>query len=88
MIYGYCMFSTPKQSLKRQEDNLRAFYSDAVIYSDVYSGRTDDRPQFQKLLKKVNKGDVIVFDEVSRMSRNTQEGFQDHLMLLKQGMWA
>ena len=86
MIYGYCRVSTPKQSLKRQEDNIRALFSDAIIYSDVYSGKTNDRPQFQKLLKKVNNGDVIVFDEVSRMSRNAQEGFQDYLMLLSKGV--
>ena len=86
MIYGYCRVSTPKQSLKRQEDNIRTLFSDAIIYSDVYSGKTDDRPQFRKLLKKVNNGDVIVFDEVSRMSRNAQEGFQDYLMLLEKGI--
>ena len=86
MIYGYCRVSTPKQSLKRQEDNIRALFPDAIIYSDVYSGKTNDRPQFQKLLKKVNNGDVIVFDEVSRMSRNAQEGFQDYLMMLNRGV--
>ena len=86
MIYGYCRVSTPKQSLKRQEDNIRALFPDAIIYSDVYSGKTNDRPLFQKLLKKVNNGDAIVFDEVSRMSRNAQEGFQDYLMLLSKGV--
>ena len=86
MIYGYCRVSTPKQSLKRQEDNIRVLFPDAIIYSDVYSGKTDERPQFQKLLKKANKGDMIVFDEVSRMSRNAQEGFQDYLMLLSKGV--
>ena len=86
MVYGYCRVSTPKQSLKRQEDNIRTLFPDAVVYSDVYTGKTNERPQFQKLLKKVNKGDVIVFDEVSRMSRNAQEGFQDYLMLLSKGI--
>ena len=86
MVYGYCRVSTPKQSLKRQEDNIRALFPDAIIYSDVYSGKTNDRPQFRKLLKKVVTGDVIVFDEVSRMSRNAQEGFQDYLSLLCRGI--
>ena len=86
MIYGYCRVSTPKQSLERQEKNIKALYPEAIIYSDTYSGKTDDRPNFQKLLKKVNEGDVIVFDEVSRMSRNASEGFQDYLRLLSKGI--
>ena len=86
MIYGYCRVSTPKQNLKRQEDNIRSLFPDAIIYSDVYTGKTSDRPQFQKLLKKVTRGDIIVFDEVSRMSRNAHEGFQDYLSLLNRGI--
>ena len=86
MIYGYCRVSTSRQNLKRQEDNIRALFPTVIIYSDVYTGKTNDRPQFQKLLKKVYKGDVIVFDEVSRMSRNAQEGFEDYLMLLSKGV--
>ena len=86
MIYGYCRVSTPKQSLKRQEDNIRTLFPEALIYSDVYTGKTSDRPQFQKLLKKVNNGDVIVFDEVSRMSRNATEGFTDYMTLLSKGV--
>ena len=86
MIYGYCRVSTPKQSLERQEKNIKALYPEAIIYSDTYSGKTDDRPNFQKLLKKVNEGDMIVFDEVSRMSRNASEGFQDYLRLLSKGI--
>ena len=86
MIYGYCRVSTPRQNLKRQEDNIRALFPTVIIYSDVYTGKTNDRPQFQKLLKKVDKGDVIVFDEVSRMSRNAQEGFEDYMMLLSKGV--
>jgi DNA invertase Pin-like site-specific DNA recombinase len=85
MIYGYCRVSTSKQSLKRQEDNIRALFPGAVIYSDVYTGKTNDRPQFQKLLKKVLKGDTIIFDEVSRMSRNAEEGFKVYQELFEKG---
>lgn len=86
MIYGYCRVSTAKQSMKRQEDNIKALYPDAVLYEDTYSGKTDDRPQFQRLLKKVKTGDTIVFDEVSRMSRNAEEGYRDYRMLYDQGI--
>ena len=86
MIYGYCRVSTPKQSLERQEKNIKSLYPEAIIYSDTYSGRTSDRPKYQLLLKKAIKGDVIIFDEVSRMSRNATEGFRDYIMLLNKGV--
>jgi len=86
MIYGYCRVSTPKQSLERQEKNIKALYPGAIIYSDTYTGKTNDRPRYQILLKRVTKGDIIIFDEVSRMSRNATEGFQDYTMLLEKGV--
>ena len=86
MIYGYCRVSTAKQNLKRQEDNIKALYPDAVLYEDKYSGKTANRPQFQRLLKKVKSGDTIIFDEVSRMSRNAEEGYADYKMLYDQGI--
>ena len=86
MIYGYCRVSTPKQSLERQEKNIKALFPEAIIYSDTYTGKTNNRPRYQILLKKVIKGDIIIFDEVSRMSRNATEGFQDYTMLLERGV--
>ena len=53
-----------------------------ILPSDA-SGKTDDRPQFQRLLKKVKVGDTIVYDEVSRMSRNAEEGYRDYQELYK-----
>lgn len=86
MIYGYCRVSTPKQSLERQMKNIRSLCPDAIIYSDIYTGKTNDRPKYQLLLRKVSTGDMIIFDEVSRMSRNAVEGFKDYIMLLEKGV--
>ena len=74
MIYGYARGSTPAQNIERQIRNIRAQYPDAKIYSDVYTGTTSDRPQWNKLLKKLKSCDTIVFDSVSRMSRDADEG--------------
>ena len=76
MTYGYCRISTKKQSMDRQIRNIKARYSDAVIVTDVYTGTKQDRPEWNKLYKKVKPGDSIVFDSVSRMSRNAAEGFK------------
>lgn len=76
MIYGYCRISTKKQSIDRQIRNIKQYNSEAIIITEAYTGTTSNRPQFQKLLNTVKPNDTIIFDSVSRMSRNAKEGFQ------------
>ncbi len=85
-IYGYCRVSTPKQRIERQIDNIKALYPEAVILKEAYTGRTTSRPEFDKLIRKVKPGDKIVFDEVSRMSRNASEGFALYEKLFNEGV--
>lgn len=86
-VYGYGRISTQKQSIERQERNIKAAYPEAVIVKEVYTGtKTEGREQFEKLLKKVKPGDTIVFDSVSRMSRNSAEGFQLYRDLFEKGV--
>lgn len=76
MIYGFCRISTPKQSIERQERNILRVYPDAFIVREIYTGtKIWGRKEFEKLLRKVRKGDTIVFDSVSRMSRTAEDGF-------------
>ena len=75
-IYGYCRVSTPYQNLERQIRNIKAEYPTAVIITESYTGTTLERPNFQKLLSKVEPTDTIVFDSVSRLARNEEEGFK------------
>lgn len=75
-VYGYCRISTSKQSIERQIRNIKEAYPDAIIIEEVYTGtKTDGREKFEKLCKQVKQGDTIIFDSVSRMSRNAVEGF-------------
>lgn len=77
MIYGYTRISTKQQSIERQIRNIKDLYPTAVIVEEVYTGtKIYGRKEFDKLLKKVKAGDTIVFDSVSRMSRNAEEGFE------------
>lgn len=69
-IYGYCRISTKQQSIDRQIRNIKAEYDNAVIITEVNTGTKQDRPEWNKLYKKAKAGDTIVFDSVSRMSRN------------------
>lgn len=75
MIYGYCRVSTKQQSIERQIRNIKEAFPSAKIYQEAYTGTTIERKEWKKLLKTVKENDVIVFDSVSRMSRNAEDGF-------------
>ena len=76
-VYGYARISTAKQSIERQQRNIISAYPDAVILTEVYTGtKAEGRKEFEKLQRIVKAGDTIVFDSVSRMSRNATEGFE------------
>ena len=86
MIYGYCRVSTQHQRIVRQVNNIKEIYPKAEIIKEWYTGTTQSRPLCDQLLKKLHKGDFIVFDSVSRMSRNSNEGFQDYKKLYELGV--
>ena len=85
-VYGYCRISTRQQSIDRQIRNIKAEYDTAVIVTEAYSGTTTNRPEWNKLYKKAKNGDTIVFDSVSRMSRNADEGFDLYEELYNKGI--
>ena len=85
-VWGYCRISTAKQSIERQERNIRAYDSTAVILKEQFTGTADDRPVFTKLTDKVRRGDTIIFDSVSRMSRTADGGFQMYKALFNMGV--
>ena len=85
-IYGYVRVSTLEQNKERQIQNILRDYPKAIIMSEEYTGKTMDRPMWSKLYPKLKKGDLIVFDEVSRMSRNAEEGFKVYQDLYERGV--
>lgn len=86
-IYGYCRISTNKQSIDRQVRNIRKQYPNASVLKEVYTGtKTFGRTKWTQLLKMVKSGDIIVFDSVSRMSRNAEEGFAIYQELFSKGV--
>lgn len=86
MIYGYCRISTKQQSIERQIRNIKAAYPNAEIVQEAYTGTKIERPEFEKLLKWLQEGDTVVFDSVSRMSRNADDGFALYQDLFKKGI--
>lgn len=87
MIYGYVRVSTKQQKVQRQIDNIKSYGPDAIIYQEAQSGKDiEGRSVFRKLLEKVKSGDTIIFDEVSRMSRNADEGYNLYMELMERGI--
>jgi DNA invertase Pin-like site-specific DNA recombinase len=65
---GYCRVSSASQNLDSQLDALKAAGCQQ-IYSDKISGTTLSRPEWDKLLATLRKGDILVITELSRMTR-------------------
>lgn len=86
--YGYARISTKKQKIERQLENIKRHCKEAVIYQEAFTGKSKshDRPEFEKLLKRVKAGDTIIFDSVSRMSRNAEDGFRQYMELYGKGV--
>lgn len=95
MLYGIGRISTGKQNIERQVRNILAKYPNARIIKETYTGtKLEGRKEFENLLKILKEGDTLVFDSVSRMSRNSEEGcnlYEDlfnkgiNLIFLKEG---
>lgn len=85
-IYGYARISTKKQSIERQIRNIKAEEPKVVIIKEEYTGTKMDRPEWNKLYNRVKAGDTIIFDSVSRMSRNAEDGTKTYFDLLDRGV--
>ena len=86
MEYGYCRISKANQSIERQIRNIKAAYPNALIIQEVFTRTRIDRKKWQKLMSKVKSGDTIIFDSVSRMSGNADDGFAAYEDLYSRGV--
>jgi DNA invertase Pin-like site-specific DNA recombinase len=87
-IYGYARISKRKQSIERQIRNITTAYPEvSKIYQEAFTGtKQQERKEFQNLIKNIKAGDTIVFDSVSRMSRNADEGLETYMELYNKGV--
>lgn len=85
--YGYCRVSTKEQSIERQERNILSAYPGAIIIKEAFTGtKVEGRKKFENLIASADSSTRIVFDSVSRMSRNAEEGFQIYQTLFSRGV--
>ena len=73
-LYGYARVSTKEQNEDRQMIALQQFgVLPDRIYLDKQSGKDFNRPQYQRLLRKLKKDDVFVVKSIDRLGRNYDE---------------
>ena len=65
MTYAYCRVSTTHQKIARQITNITEIYPAATIVREFYTGTTQSRPQWDKLMSTIKTGDTVIFDSVS-----------------------
>ncbi len=86
-VYAYARISRKTQKIERQIENLTKAYPDARLYQEAYTGtKIEGRKEFDKLKKIVKPGDTIVFDSVSRMSRDADEGIKLYMKWFETGI--
>ncbi|MBE5977221.1 MAG: recombinase family protein [Paenibacillaceae bacterium] len=73
-FYGYVRVSTLDQNVERQLVELIKWgVLEKNIYCDKLSGKDFNRPQYQKLKRKLKEGDVLVVKSLDRLGRNYED---------------
>lgn len=90
MIYGYGRVSTINQgkngnSLQEQENRLREAGAQEIVL-DVFTGTKIDRPEFAKLLSRLQSGDKLIVTKLDRFARTAVEGGAIVKELLERGV--
>lgn len=72
MKIGYIRVSTQEQNTIRQEVMMESLGVDE-LYIDRASGKNAQRPELQKMMNYVRRGDTVIVESISRFARNTRD---------------
>ena len=83
--YGYVRVSTQEQNEERQLLAMRAFgVEEENIVIEKLSGKDFKRPRYQRLIKALHPGDVLVVKSIDRLGRNYDEILEQWGVITKQ----
>ncbi|MFR8152452.1 MAG: recombinase family protein [Romboutsia timonensis] len=89
-VIAYCRVSTKGQtdnnSLEQQKEEILNRYANAIVFEESYSGKTSDRPIFNKVMEQLNEGDTLVVTKLDRFCRNVKEGLESIEQLMEKGI--
>ena len=83
MKYAYIRVSTKEQNLDRQWEAIKGLAVDEV-FSDKQSGKNFERPEYQKMLEKLKKDDLLYVKSIDRLGRNYGEILEQWRVLTKE----
>ncbi len=85
MEFGYIRVSTREQNESRQILALQEYgISGKCIYMDKQSGKDFQRPNYQKLMRKIRSGDTLVIKSIDRLGRNYEEILEQWRIITKE----
>jgi DNA invertase Pin-like site-specific DNA recombinase len=96
MIYGYIRVSTDKQTTENQRFEIQNFAKrnniivDEWIEEIISSTKSLKKRKLGNLIKNVQKGDLIIASELSRLGRNLLQimGILNHLLSSNARVWT
>ncbi len=90
-IYGYARVSTREQNEDRQIIALTEMgVPEQNIYLDKLSGKNFERPQYKKLLRKLNSNSVLYIKSIDRLGRSYRdlsEQWRPRIMTKRSFIW-
>lgn len=90
MIYGYARESAKSQanSLNSLENQVKVLKENGAteIYKDSFTDTKTDRPEFNKLLRKLQTGDILIVTKLDRFARSMTQGSQLINELIERGI--
>lgn len=83
-MYGYARISTKDQNADRQISALiDAGVPETNIYTETQSGKNFERPQYKKLVCRLQKDDLLYIKSIDRLGRNYTEILEQWRILTK-----
>ncbi|EMB8480639.1 recombinase family protein [Providencia rettgeri] len=88
-IHGYLRASTKEQDALRAKNRMKAFVEEkgfrlASWYIENVSGASLQRPELLRLLDDAAPGDIILIEQVDRLSRLDEKGWEKLKLLIQQ----
>ena len=85
--------SSDKQSFARQQKALETYakdnelkFNDRTVFRDDVTGATFNRDDWKALESILKPGDTIIFKEISRFTRQAEQGYIKYMELMQEGI--
>lgn len=84
-VYGYIRVSTREQNIERQMVSLyEAEVDKKNIFIDKQSGKDFQRPAYEKMMRHIREGDLIIIKSIDRLGRNYHDIMEQWRIITKE----